>query len=245
VRTSAPTATAAALACDALESGYGEVQILWGCSMRFEPGKLTTVLGSNGAGKTTLLRTIMALVPAWTGTVTLDGRDVTKLSPHAKADLGMVLIPEGRQLFSTMSVVENLEMGATCARAHAATKESFAQVFELFPRLAERRRQLAGTLSGGEQQMLAIARGLMAKPRILMFDEPSLGLSPLFTMNLFEIIRRLKGEGMTMLLVEQNVQMALAVSDYAYVLNRGKVEIEGPAREVRGMESVRKAYLGL
>jgi branched-chain amino acid transport system ATP-binding protein len=242
--TVAPT-SAAALAVDGVESGYGEVQILWGCSLKLAPSKLTTVLGSNGAGKTTLLRTVMGLIPAWKGTVRFDDREVTKLSAHAKAELGMVLIPEGRQLFSTMTVVENLEMGATCRRARADIKGSFDQVFELFPRLAERRAQLAGTLSGGEQQMVAIARGLMAKPKILMFDEPSLGLSPLFTMNLFEIIRRLKREGLTMLLVEQNVQMALAVSDYAYVLSHGKVEIEGGAREVRGLESVRKAYLGL
>ena len=238
-------ASAAALSVDSIESGYGEVQILWGASVALAPGKLTTVLGSNGAGKTTLLRTIMGLLPAWKGTVRFDDRDVTRLSAHEKADLGMVLIPEGRQLFSTMSVADNLEMGATPGRARAEMKRSFDQVFSLFPRLAERRAQLAGTLSGGEQQMLAIARGLMATPRILMFDEPSLGLSPLFTMNLFEIIRRLKREGLTMLLVEQNVQMALAVSDYAYVMNHGKVEIEGEAREVRGMESVRKSYLGL
>ncbi len=228
-----------------LESGYGEVQILWGASVELAPGKLTTILGSNGAGKTTLLRAIMGLLPAWKGTVRFDDRDVTRVSPHAKAESGLVLVPEGRQLFSTMTIVENLEMGATPGHARAEMKGTFDQVFGLFPRLAERKAQLAGTLSGGEQQMLAIARGLMAKPKILMFDEPSLGLSPLFTMNLFEIIRKLKGEALTMLLVEQNVQMALAVSDFAYVLNRGKVEIEGPAKEVRGMEQVRKAYLGL
>ncbi len=233
------------LAVNDLESGYGEVQILWGTSVELAAGRLTTILGSNGAGKTTLLRTIMGLIPAWKGAVRLDDRDVTKVSPHVKAALGLVLVPEGRQLFSTMTIVENLEMGATPGHARAEMKKSMDSVFALFPRLAERRAQLAGTLSGGEQQMLAIARGLMAKPRILMFDEPSLGLSPLFTMNLFEIIRKLKGEGLTMLLVEQNVQMALAVSDFAYVMNRGKVEIQGPAKEVRGMEQVRKAYLGL
>ncbi|HEV8470434.1 MAG TPA: ABC transporter ATP-binding protein [Candidatus Limnocylindria bacterium] len=235
----------AALAVEGLESGYGEVQILWGASLELAAGKLTTVLGSNGAGKTTLLRTVMGLLPAWKGSVRFGDRDVTRLSAHEKAELGLVLIPEGRQLFSTMTVVENLEMGATPGRARPEMKQGFDQVFGLFPRLAERRDQLAGTLSGGEQQMLAIARGLMAKPKILMFDEPSLGLSPLLTMNLFEIIRRLKQERLTMLLVEQNVQMALAVSDHAYVLERGKVSIEGPAREVRGMEQVRKAYLGL
>ena len=233
------------LALQAIEAGYGEVQICWGASLELREGKLTTLLGSNGAGKTTLLRAVMGLIPCWKGTVTLDGKDVTKVSPHAKAELGLVLVPEGRQLFSTMSVLDNLEMGSTPRHARAERRTTLDHVFTLFPRLAERRAQLAGTLSGGEQQMVAIARGLMAKPKILMFDEPSLGLSPLFTLNLFEIIRKLKSEGMTMLLVEQNVQMALAVSDFAYVLDHGKVAIEGDARTVRAMPEVRKAYLGL
>ena len=233
------------LAVEAVEAGYGEVQICWGASLQLREGKLTTLLGSNGAGKTTLLRAVMGLIPCWKGTVSLDGRDVTKFSAHQKAELGLVLVPEGRQLFSTMSVLDNLEMGATPRHARAGRRTTLDHVFTLFPRLAERRTQLAGTLSGGEQQMVAIARGLMAKPKILMFDEPSLGLSPLFTLNLFEIIRTLKSEGMTMLLVEQNVQMALAVSDFAYVLDHGKVAIEGDARTVRAMPEVRKAYLGL
>jgi len=236
---------AAALAVRDLESGYGEVQILWGASLDLAAGKLTTLLGSNGAGKTTLLRTVMGALPAWKGSVLFDGRDVTKLSPHEKAQLGLVLVPEGRQLFSTMTILENLEMGATPTHARATMREAVDQVFTLFPRLGERRTQLAGTLSGGEQQMLAIARGLMAKPRILMFDEPSLGLSPIFTLNLFEIIRKLKGEGITMLLVEQNVQLSLAVSDDAYVLEHGKVSLQGTAKQVREMPEVRRAYLGL
>jgi len=233
------------LAVEAVEAGYGEVQICWGASLELREGKLTTLLGSNGAGKTTLLRAVMGLIPCWKGTVSLDGRDVTRISAHQKAELGLVLVPEGRQLFSTMSVLDNLEMGATPRHARGERRATLDHVFTLFPRLAERRTQLAGTLSGGEQQMVAIARGLMAKPKILMFDEPSLGLSPLFTLNLFEIIRTLKSEGMTMLLVEQNVQMALAVSDFAYVLDHGKVAIEGDARTVRAMPEVRKAYLGL
>ena len=228
-----------------IESGYGEVQICWGASLVLRDGKLTTLLGSNGAGKTTLLRAVMGLLPCWKGAVRLDDAPITRLSPHEKAELGVVLVPEGRQLFSTMTVLENLEMGATPRRARAALGKTRDQVFSLFPRLAERRAQLAGTLSGGEQQMLAIARGLMAKPKVLMFDEPSLGLSPLFTQSLFEIIRTLKNEGLTMLLVEQNVQMALVVSDFAYVLQRGKVEIEGDAHSVREMPEVRRAYLGL
>jgi branched-chain amino acid transport system ATP-binding protein len=233
------------LVVENVESGYGEVQICWGATLTLREAKLTTLLGSNGAGKTTLLRTIMGLLPCWQGSVKLDDRLITKLSPHEKAELGLVLIPEGRQLFSTMTVVDNLEMGATPRHARAELRRTLDEVFALFPRLAERRAQLAGTLSGGEQQMLAIARGLMAKPKILMFDEPSLGLSPILVLNLFEIIRALKKQGLTMLLVEQNVQMSLAVSDYAYVLSHGRVEIEGPASEVRGLETVRKAYLGL
>ena len=228
-----------------IESGYGEVQILWGVSMRLEEGRLTSLVGSNGSGKTTLLRTATGLTPAWKGKVLFEGKDVTHLSPHEKAQMGLVLVPEGRQLFTDMTVVENLEMGATPAAARADYRQNLEWVFELFPRLQERRNQIAGTLSGGEQQMLAIARGLMSKPKLLMFDELSLGLSPLLVMNLFEVLRKLQGQGQTMLLVEQNIQMALAVSDYAYVLSNGRITIEGPAKEVRAMESVRQAYLGL
>jgi branched-chain amino acid transport system ATP-binding protein len=229
----------------AIESGYGEVQILWGASLTLREGKLTTLCGSNGAGKTTLLRAVMGLIPTWKGEVRLDDREITRLSPHEKAALGMVLVPEGRQLFSTMTVLENLEMGATVGHARSAMRASLDRVFALFPRLAERRSQMAGTLSGGEQQMVAIARGLMARPKLLMFDEPSLGLSPLFVQNLFETIRTLKKDGLTMLLVEQNVQLSLAISDFAYVLDHGKIAIEGEAAAVRAMPEVRKAYLGL
>ncbi|MBI5876171.1 MAG: ABC transporter ATP-binding protein [Chloroflexi bacterium] len=228
-----------------IESGYGAVQILWGPSLKLQEGKLTTLVGANGSGKTTLLRTVMGLLPAWKGNVTFGGRDVTRLSPHEKAQAGLVMVPEGRQLFTDMTVQENLEMGATPAGARADFHKNLDWVFELFPRLQERRTQVSGTLSGGEQQMLAIARGLMAKPQIIMFDEPSLGLSPLFVLNLFEIIYKLKQQGMTMLLVEQNVQMALVVSDYAYVMAEGRIEIEGEAKQVRNMPSVRKAYLGI
>ena len=233
------------LAIDGLESGYGEVQILWGTSLTLRSGALTTLVGSNGAGKTTLLRAAMGLLRPWKGTVRLDDRDVTRLSPHDKARLGMVMVPEGRHLFTTMTVAENLEMGSTPRRARADAKRTLDHVLTLFPRLAERRSQLAGTLSGGEQQMVAIARGLMAKPAVLMLDEPSLGLAPILVLELFESIRRLKSEGLTMLLVEQNVHLSLAVSDHCYVMARGRIEIEGPAREVREMEAVKKAYLGL
>lgn len=227
-----------------LETGYGEVQILWGISLQLQHGQLTSLVGTNGSGKTTLLRAMTGLLPAWKGSVVFDGRDITRLSPHQKTQLGIVMVPEGRQLFTDMTVLENLEMGATPAHARSVYQRNLEWVFDLFPRLKERMRQVTGTLSGGEQQMVAIARGLMSQPKILMFDELSLGLSPILVLNLFEVILKLKEQGHTMLLVEQNVQMALAVSDYAYVMSNGRIEIEGQAKEVREMPSVRKAYLG-
>lgn len=233
------------LEVNGIESGYGDVQILWGVSLELKEGCLTTMVGTNGSGKTTLLRTITGLLPAKKGTVKFLGRDVTHISPHEKAQMGLVLVPEGRQLFTDMTVLENLEMGATPAYARADFRKNLDRVFDLLPRMKERASQIAGTLSGGEQQMLAIARGLMSNPKVLMFDELSLGLSPLLVMNLFEVISKLRRDGHTMLLVEQNVQMALAVSDYAYVMNTGRIEIEGEARKVRQMENVRKAYLGV
>jgi branched-chain amino acid transport system ATP-binding protein len=233
------------LTIDGIESGYGEVQILWGVSMRLDEGCLTSLVGTNGSGKTTLLRTLTGLIRANKGTVKFEGRDITHVSPHEKAQMGLVLVPEGRQLFTDMTVLENLEMGATPKQARADYARNLEWVFELLPRMKERMNQLAGTLSGGEQQMLAIARGLMSKPKILMFDELSLGLSPLLVMNLFEVILKLRTQGLTMLLVEQNIQMALAVSDYAYVMSTGRIEIEGEAKKVRQMDSVKKAYLGL
>jgi branched-chain amino acid transport system ATP-binding protein len=228
-----------------VSSGYGEVQILWDVSLKLSPGRLTALVGSNGAGKTTLLRTVSGLIRPWQGAVRFAGRDVTRVSAHAKAARGIVMVPEGRQLFPSMSVYENREMGAFTKRAKAHYQDTRAKVYDMVPRLKERASQKAGTLSGGEQQMLAVARGLMAQPEVLMFDELSLGLAPFLVLSLFEILQRLKDEGLTMLLVEQNVQMALAVSDYAYVLAEGRVEIEGPATEVRKMEQVREAYLGL
>ncbi len=228
-----------------LASGYGELQILWDVSLNLQQGRLTTVVGSNGAGKTTLLRTLMGLLRPWEGTILFDGHDVTRLSPHEKAEMGMILIPEGRQLFTDMTVLENLEMGATPKRARPKMKENLEKVFDLFPRLKERMHQKAGTLSGGEQQMLAIGRGIMGDPILLMLDEPSLGLAPLLVIELFDIIRKLKEAGLTMLLVEQNVHLALAVSDYAYVLSQGRIEIEGEAEVVQQMDEVREAYLGL
>jgi len=228
-----------------LASGYGEVQILWGVNLALEKGKLTTLVGSNGVGKTTLLRTIMGLLRATQGTVTFAGQDVTRLAPHARANLGLVLVPEGRQLFTEMTVYENLEMGAFSKRAQAHLQENLEKVYTLFPRLHERRSQKAGTLSGGEQQMVAVGRGLMAAPEILILDELSLGLSPLLALNLFESLLTLKKSGLTMLLVEQNVQMALAVSDYGYVLAEGRVQLQGEARSLLHNEEVQRTYLGI
>ncbi|MGD8465826.1 MAG: ABC transporter ATP-binding protein [Anaerolineae bacterium] len=228
-----------------VSSGYGEVQILWDVSLKLERGKLTALVGSNGVGKTTLLRTVMGLVKPSRGSITFDGQDVTRISPHGKAAQGIVLVPEGRQLFPSMTVYENLEMGAYTKRAKAHFQENLHKVYDMLPRLKERADQKAGTLSGGEQQMLAVARGLMAQPEILMFDELSLGLAPFLVLNLFEVLQRLKEEGLTMLLVEQNVQMALAVSEYGYVLAEGRIDMEGSSRELARNEYVRAAYLGI
>jgi len=226
-------------------AGYGEVQILWETSLTLEEGKLTSLVGTNGAGKTTLLRTVMGLTRPWKGSVWFNGEDVTRLSPHAKAERGLVLVPEGRQLFTDMSVAENLEMGASPKRARPHAKRNLERVFEMFPRLQERRGQMAGTLSGGEQQMLAVARGLMADPIVLMVDELSLGLAPILVLDLFETLNQLKEAGLTTLLVEQNVQMALVVSDYAYVLAHGRIELEGHSRDLAQNKHVRQAYLGI
>ncbi len=226
-------------------SGYGELQILWGVDLALDQGQLTTLVGSNGAGKTTLLRTIVGQLKPWQGQVFFQDQDVSKLTPYAKAELGMTMVPEGRQLFTDMTVLENLEMGATPKRARSRQRQNVERVFTLFPRLKERMNQRAGTMSGGEQQMLAVARGIMSEPVILMVDEMSLGLAPVLALDLFQTLRRLRGEGYTILLVEQNVRMALKVSDFAYVLAKGKVDLSGPSRTVENNEDVRKAYLGI
>lgn len=228
-----------------LTSGYGELQILWGVDLTLEQGILTCMVGSNGVGKTTLLRTVMGLIKPWKGQVLFDGRDVTRLSAHEKASLGLVLVPEGRQLFTDMTVRENLELGANPRRARQKAATNLERVFDLFPQLKERERQKAGTLSGGEQQMVAVARGIMAEPALLMIDELSLGLSPVLTFSLFRALRLLGNQGYTILLVEQNVHLALKVSDYAYILNQGKVELSGPPSEIQGNDKVRAAYLGI
>lgn len=226
-------------------SGYGEVQILWGPSLKLEEGKLTCLVGSNGAGKTTLLRTVMGLLKPWSGSIWFQGKDISRMPAYEKAELGLVLVPEGRQLFTDMSVYENLEMGASTKRARAKAKDNLEKVYAMFPRLKERSGQKSGTLSGGEQQMLAVARGIMADPQVLLIDELSLGLAPLLTLQLFESLRALRDTGLTILLVEQNVQMALSIGNYGYVLAEGKLEIEGAARDLLKDQHIRAAYLGL
>ena len=233
------------LELDGIETGYGEVQVLWGISLVAKRGELTTIVGANGAGKTTTLRALMGSLPAWRGRVLFEGEDVTKLAPHDKAARGIVLVPEGRQLFAAMSVEENLEMGAFSRRAQRKFDSRLKEVFELFPRLQERRRQKAGTFSGGEQQMLAIARGLMSDPEILIIDELSLGLAPVVVHQLYDTLKALKAGGLTILLVEQNVHLAFALCEHAYVIAEGRPFIEGPPGELTANPEIRQAYLGL
>jgi branched-chain amino acid transport system ATP-binding protein len=233
------------LSVDGLEAGYGEVQVLWGLSLQARRGKLTAIVGANGAGKTTTLRAVAGTLTPWGGRVTLDGEDVTRVPSHVKAARGLALVPEGRQLFAAMSVAENLELGAFSPRASRSYAERLEQVFKLFPRLAERARQRAGTLSGGEQQMVAIARGLMSDPQILIIDELSLGLAPVVVYQLLATLEQLRQNGLTILLVEQNVHLALAVSDYAYDVAEGRIFTEGLPAELTANPEIRRAYLGL
>jgi branched-chain amino acid transport system ATP-binding protein len=227
-----------------VEARYGDVQVLWGVSLSVREGEALTLVGANGAGKTTTLKTISGVVRASRGQILFDGENLERLSPHEVAARGVAHVPEGRRLFPMMTVRENLELGAVSRQARGRRAESFEQVFSLFPRLRERERQMAGTLSGGEQQMVAIARGLMARPRLLILDEPSLGLAPIIVQEMFEIIRSINREGITILLVEQNVNQSLKLADRAYVLENGRVVLEGAGSELLDDERVRAAYLG-
>jgi branched-chain amino acid transport system ATP-binding protein len=233
------------LSIEHLSAGYGQVQVLRDVSLALEEGRTTCLVGANGVGKTTLLRSLMGLIPTTSGVALYGGRNILRLPVHRKADLGLVLVPEGRQLFTNLTVEANLKLGATPKAARARYRHNLEWSYHLFPRLKERRKQVAGTLSGGEQQMLAIARGLMASPRVLLLDEPSLGLAPVMVLNLFQIIRQLQQAGLTLLLVEQNVRMALAISDHAYVLSDGRITLSGRATELQDLPAVRRAYLGL
>ncbi|HET7363578.1 MAG TPA: ABC transporter ATP-binding protein [Burkholderiales bacterium] len=233
------------LRVEGLEAGYGEVQVLWGISLAAERGRLTTIVGANGVGKTTTLRAIAGSLRPWGGRVLFKGEDVTRLAPHAKTARGLVLVPEGRQLFHTMTVEENLQMGAYTGRAARDYAARLEHIYALFVRLKERRFQRAGTLSGGEQQMLAIARGLMADPELVIIDELSLGLAPIVVHELFAKLESLKSEGLTIVLVEQNVHLAFSLSDYAYVIAEGRLFTEGPPAQLESRPEIRRAYLGL
>ena len=222
---------------------YGAVNALNGISLTVNDGEIVSLIGANGAGKTTTLRTISGLEKASAGTVKFDGHDLLHTEPSKIISLGLAHVPEGRHIFPEMTVAENLEMGAYAAGSDSAA-ETMADVFQRFPRLKERRRQAAGTLSGGEQQMLAVGRALMAKPKMILMDEPSMGLSPLLVKEIFSIIREVNRQGITVLLVEQNAKMALAISNRAYVLETGRITLSGSAAELLADDRVKKAYLG-
>lgn len=228
-----------------LESGYGLVQVLWKATLEVKRGSITALLGSNGAGKTTLLRTILGTVRPFGGKVVYEGRDVTYVPPHGKVRQGLVLVPEGRHLFVNMTVRENLVMGAYHKEALRHREQSLESVYALFPRMKERGNQQAGTLSGGEQQMLTIARGLMSRPKLMMLDEPSQGLAPKLVREVFTAIEKMRKEAnLTLILVEQSVDYALGICDYAYIIHEGQVKAAGTPDEVKHSE-VREAYLGV
>ncbi|GAC1515177.1 MAG: ABC transporter ATP-binding protein [Gemmatimonadaceae bacterium] len=231
---------------DNLVVDYGAVRALHGISLRVPDGSVVAVIGSNGAGKTTTLRAVSGLVPTVSGAIALDGTSLLGRHTHEVARLSVAHVPEGRHVFPDQSVLDNLMLGAFCrtGMARAGVDEDVADVFTLFPRLAERRAQMAGTLSGGEQQMLAIGRALMLRPRLMLLDEPSMGLAPVVIDEVFTRLAQLKARGMTMLLVEQLAYRALSLADYAYVIEHGRIEVEGPAGELRDNPRVRAAYLG-
>jgi branched-chain amino acid transport system ATP-binding protein len=232
------------LELDRVETYYGTIRALRGISLRVEPGEIVTLLGANGAGKTTTLRSINGLITPRRGAIRFEGQDITSLPAHVIVRRGISQSPEGRKLFPRMTVDENLEMGAFQRADRAGVKEDLDRVFELFPRLAERRSQKAGTMSGGEQQMCAIGRALMARPKLLMLDEPSMGLAPIFVDRIFETIIEINKQGTPILLVEQNALMALDVASRGYVLETGSVALEGSAADLKTNEQVRKTYLG-
>ncbi len=232
------------LALDQVETYYGTIQALRGISLEVRAGEIVTLLGANGAGKTTTLRSINGLNRPRRGTIVFQGEDITALPAHHVVKRGISQSPEGRRLFPRMSVTENLELGTFSRTDRSTTKEDMDRVFTLFPRLAERRNQKAGTLSGGEQQMCAIGRALMARPKLLMLDEPSMGLAPIFVERIFETVVEVNKQGTPILLVEQNALMALDVAARGYVLETGRIVLEGPSSELRSNEQVRKTYLG-
>jgi branched-chain amino acid transport system ATP-binding protein len=228
-----------------LDLYYGDAQALAGVSLEVPEGEIVAIVGANGAGKSSLIRTIAGIERARAGSIRFRGRDITGLDSHRICDLGIGQVAEGRQVFPSLSVEENLQMGALVPRARAATRKTLDDVYAMFPRLAERRAQVAGTLSGGEQQMLAIGRCLMGQPELIMFDEPSLGLAPLVVQEVLRTIRALNARGLTVLLVEQNVAVSLKISGHAYVLENGGIAMRGTGAELLHDDRVRQAYLGL
>lgn len=234
----------AILSLNKVDAGYGSLHILKGVTFCVLPGEIVTLIGSNGAGKTTVLNTICGVVRPRGGSIHLEGKDITGFDPPEITHLGVAHVPEGRKLFTDMTVLENLEMGAFLRRDRAGIRSDIERVFGLFPILAERRYTRAGSLSGGEQQMCAIARGLMSRPRILLLDEPSLGLSPILVQQIFDILREINRDGGTVLLVEQNAHMALSIAHRGYVIATGEVTLTGTGLELLGNEMVKKLYLG-
>jgi branched-chain amino acid transport system ATP-binding protein len=234
------------LKLDNLYVGYGDIQVLWGVSLEVPQNRIVALLGSNGAGKSTTLLTALGMLTPRQGRVTFKGEDITGRATHRIVESGLFLVPEWRGTFSTLSVLENLELGAFPAHARPQKDKTLKRVFEIFPRLEERKRQRAGTLSGGERQMLAIGRALMAKPELLILDEPSLGLAPLIVESIFNVIRRVnEEEGVTILIVEQNVYLTLNTADYGYILENGVIVGEGKSEELLSDERIQEAYLGL
>jgi branched-chain amino acid transport system ATP-binding protein len=227
-----------------LQVYYGVICALKGISFEVNEGEIVSLIGANGAGKTTMMQSVVGIIPKKSGSVIFDGKDITKMPCHKIVQLGMTQVPEGRRIFQELSVYENLMMGAYTVRNQQRFKEDLESVFERFPRLAERRNQIAGTLSGGEQQMLAMSRALMIRPKLLMLDEPSMGLAPILVDQIFEIIKELHKQGTTILLVEQNASKALEISDRAYVLETGAITLSGSGAELASSDEVRKAYLG-
>jgi len=228
-----------------IEVFYGDVQVLWGVSFKVEEKELAALVGANGAGKSTTLNTISSVIHPKAGSIEFKGQQIDSLVASQVVDLGITQVPEGRRLFPEMSVQENLELGSYKAEAKPRRKETMEWVFSIFPRLKERRKQMAGTLSGGEQQMVAVGRGMMSRPRLLMLDEPSLGLAPLMVREVFNVVTRVNSEGVTVLLVEQNVKHTLSIATRAYVLENGRISMEGKGQDLLNNEHVRKAYLGI
>lgn len=229
-----------------LESGYGPMQVLWRPSLRVAKGTITSLLGPNGVGKSTLLGTVFGSVPPWGGEVKYANRDVTRLPSHKKVAMGMALVPEGKHLFPNMTVYENLSMGAYQKKARVHKEESIERVYTLFPRLQERNRQVAGSLSGGEQQMVTLGRALMTWPELIMLDEPSQGLAPLLVREVFETIQKMKDEiGLTVLLIEQNADASLNAADYVYIMHEGRIKAEGLPEEIKASSDIREAFLGI